>query len=432
MKKRVHFLGIGGSGASAVAAIAQAQGFEVSGCDKTIQNEFTKVFNPRKLQEGHSPDHLKDKEILAITPALTSLDPDNDELQEAKKQGLEVLTWQQFMGKYLEKDKFVIAVCGTHGKSTTTAMIGKLLEDAGFDPTIELGATFSSTGKNFRVGKGKYFITEADEFNDNFLASIPDISIVTTIEFDHSEYFKDFDAYKESFRKFLASTKQVIVANMSDPGVVSTLVSDKQAKDYIFPATVDYTKLEVDLNLRVIGDHNLKNAKAAFQVGTLLGIDAEIIKRSLESFESIGRRMELMGDFNGAQIYSDFGHHPTEIKVTIEAAKKEFKNKKLWVIFQPHMFSRTYALFNNFVEVFRNLPADGVIIHDIYPSREVDTGLVTSKQLVEAIKKPGIEYVEKSEEMIKGLKATLSKDDVVIFIGAGDTHKWARELVDRD
>lgn len=449
---KVHFLGIGGSGASAVAAIAEAQGFEVTGCDKEPENEFTLVFNPHQLQKGHSPEHLyshpgksmqpgsdsggdnasqNDKliDVLAITPAILSSDPDNSELRIARERNLEVLTWQQFMGKYLEKGKFVIAVCGTHGKSTTTAMIGKLLEDAGLDPTIELGATFSSTGLNFRIGKGKYFVTEADEFNDNFLASTPDIAVVTSVEYDHPEYFKDFDGYKESFRKFLASTKQVIVANMADPGVVQTLVSEKQAKNYIFPAIVDYTKLEADLNLQVIGEHNRYNARAAFQVGILLGIDSDVIKKSLESFEGIGRRMELIGELNGAKVYSDFGHHPTEIKVTIEAAKKEFKSKKLWVIFQPHMFSRTHALFNDFVEVFKNLSIDGAIILDIYPSRELDTGLVTSKQLVEAVDKDTIKYSNNPDQMLNELKKTLTPGDVVMFMGAGDTHKWAKELV---
>lgn len=432
--KRVHFLGIGGSGASAVAAIAGEQGFEVTGCDKEVENEFTEVFNPQQLQKGHSTVHLggvheKTVDILAITPAILSLDPNNDELLEARKRGIEVLTWQEFMGKYLEKNKFVIAVCGTHGKSTTTAMIGKLLEDAGLDPTVELGATFSSTGLNFRLGKGGYFVTEADEFNDNFLASKPDITVVTTVEYDHPEYFKNFEAYKESFRRFLASTKGVIIANMQDKGVVQTLISDKAAKDYIFPATVDYTKLDADLNLQVIGEHNKLNAKAAFQVGVLLGIGSETIKKSLESYAGIGRRMELIGELNGAKIYSDFGHHPTEVKVTIEAARENFKGKKLWVIFQPHMFSRTHALFNEFVEVFKNLSIDGAKILDIYPSRELDTGLVTSKQLVEAVDKDTIKYSNNPDQMLNELKKTLTSGDVVVFMGAGDTHKWARELV---
>jgi len=224
MRKHIHFLGINGSGASAVAAIAKEDGFEVTGCaDKYVNNEFTKDFAPSTLKEGHSSDHLEGIDILAITPAVLSWDPNNEELKTAKEKGIEVLTWQEFMGKYLEDGKFVIAVCGTHGKSTTTAMVGVLLEEAGLDPTVELGATVLKWGKNYRIGKGNYFVTEADEYNDNFLVSKPDISIVTNIEMDHPEFFKDIEHYKDSFYGFLLQTKQTIVANISDPNIAELL-----------------------------------------------------------------------------------------------------------------------------------------------------------------------------------------------------------------
>ncbi len=274
MAKKVHFLGIGGSGASAAAAIAEAQGFEVTGCDLEPNNEFTTKFQDSQLFKGHNPEHLychpehirfaqcrlregslarlaeskranasqnksgdsslitqNDKlvDILAVTPAIYSLDPNNPELIEAKKKGIEVLTWQEFMGKYLMKGKFVIAVSGTHGKTTTTAMIAKMLEDAGLDPTVELGAIVPRWGTNFRIpsrhsglvsesqtkilklvqddDKKEYFLVEADEYNDNFFSIRPNISVVTNIDMDHPEYFKDFDAYKESFKKFLLQTR---------------------------------------------------------------------------------------------------------------------------------------------------------------------------------------------------------------------------------
>src|SRR3989344_5976868 len=204
MIKKVHFLGIGGSGASAAAAIAQHTGFEVTGCDLDISNEFTTPFSLDQLLKGHSASHLKggNVNILAVTPAIYSLDPTNEELMEAKRLGIEVLTWQEFMGKYFMEGKFVIAVSGTHGKTTTTAMIAKILEDAGLDPTVELGSIVPRWGTNYRVGKGKpalsgaegYFVIEADEFNDNFLHLKPDITVVTNIEMDHPEYFKDFEA----------------------------------------------------------------------------------------------------------------------------------------------------------------------------------------------------------------------------------------------
>ena len=293
MAKKIHFLGIGGSGASGAAAIAEAQGFEVTGCDLEPHNEFTTIFKTNQLLTGHSPEHLychpksslslrdhevakqssmivedsslivqndknekSDKlvDILAVTPAIFSLDPNNPELLAAKEKGIPILTWQEFLGKYLTKDKFVIAVCGTHGKTTTTAMIGQLLEDASMDPTVLLGAIIPKWGVNFRLsrqnthGRG-YFVLEADEFNDNFLPIKPDIAVVTNIEMDHPEYFKDLKAVKESFKKFLLQTKKTMVANLTDPGVaevvkvvMKTPIMQKSDDRQYFVKYLDYSK----------------------------------------------------------------------------------------------------------------------------------------------------------------------------------------------
>lgn len=445
-KLRVHFLGIGGSGASAVAAIAQNEGFEISGCDKDPINEFTKVFAQEKLFEGHSPEHLKNVDILAVTPAIYSLDPDNDELREASKQGLKVLTWQEFMGKYLEKGKFVVAVCGTHGKTTTTAMVGQLLEDAGLDPTVEVGAIVPKWGTNYRLGKGKpvlsehqriegYFITEADEFNDNFLVTHPDIAICTAIEMDHPEYFKDFASYKASFKKFLGQTKEKIIANSSDRGVKDVLQDnqgqalDKKAWPWYKCKIVDYSKDLINFPLKIPGKHNILNASAVYQVGLALEIDPEIIKKSLMNFNGVGRRFEKIGELNGAEIISDFAHHPTEIKTTLEGAKEKFLDKKIIVVFQPHMFSRTKALFDDFVKVFKNSSADQTYILDIFPSREVDTGLVNTQQLVDAINRENVQYINSYDKLLKLLPKEIKDNNIVIFMGAGDNHKLAKELV---
>src|SRR5260221_8317681 len=240
--KHVHFLGIGGSGASAAAAIAKAQGFEITGCDPQAHNEFTTKFEKSELFSGHSPEHIKGVDILAITPAIFSLDPNNPELEEAKKQGIEILTWQQFLGKYLLEEKTVIAVCGTHGKSTTTAMVGKLLEDAKLDPTVELGAIVPGWDANYKAGHGKHFVVEADEFNNNFLSFHPDIIILTNIEMDHPEYFKSFGDYKDSFLKFLYQTKKLIIANLSDPGVQAVMeVFQKDKTKANHPVILDYS-----------------------------------------------------------------------------------------------------------------------------------------------------------------------------------------------
>jgi UDP-N-acetylmuramate--alanine ligase len=462
----IHFLGITGSGASAIAAIAKAEGYSVTGCDKNPSHEFVKNFDEFSVQTGHSPEHLKDIEILIVTPAVYSIDPDNEEIKAAKQKGIEVLTWQEFMGKYLEKDKFVIAVCGTHGKSTVTAMIGTMLEDAGLDPIVELGAIVPRWGANYRISKNaviplnkgiqledeggnkstsqsreshseldsrlrgndkmEIFVTEADEFNDNFLATKPYITVVTNIEMDHPEYFKDFDDLLDSYEEFLGGTKQTIVANLSDEWVAEIL---KQVMKKTKVVGVDYCKHELNLPLLIPGKFNELNAQAAFQVGLLLGIDPVVIRKSLANYTGIGRRFEHLGSYKGREVYSDFGHHPTEIKTTMAAAREKFPDSYIWLIFQPHMFSRTKGLFSEFVEVFKNLPVNQALIMDIYPSREVDTGLVSSQELVEAVDSGKVDYLENIEELKKILNSEIRPGDIIFFMGAGDIDQMARDLV---
>ncbi len=492
MATKVHFLGIGGSGASGAAAITEAQGFEITGCDLEPNNEFTTIFKPDQLLVGHSPDHifrhcdpakpekqssLEDNptkiassptaprnddennhndrtiDILAVTPAIFSLDPSNPELLAAKEKGIPVITWQQFVGQYLTKDKFVIAICGTHGKTTTTAIIGQLLEDAGMDPTVLLGAIVPKWGTNYRIPRQKvhdreYFVIEADEFNDNFLPTKPDIAVVTNIEMDHPEYFKDFETVKDSFKRFLLQTKQAVVANMTDPGVAEVMKVVMKTPHQIssgrgiFETYLDYSRNELGINLQVPGEFNRLNAKAAMAVGLLLGIKPDTIKKSLANFTGASRRFEYIGEFNGAKVYSDFGHHPTEIEKTMEAVREKFPKERILLVYQPHMFSRTKALFNDFVKVFQDIAADKqslkfsqrsnfkTFILDIYASREVDTGLVTSKQLVETINKPSVSYLGAVPGSLEKIKPEIKSGDIVFFMSAGDTDKLAKELVD--
>lgn len=423
--QNVHFIGIAGSGASAVAAIAQAQGFKVSGCDNNPHNEFTTNFSDDQLFAGHDPSHLEGVDILAITPAITSYDPNNPELLTAKQQQIPTMTWQEFMGKYLEPNHKVIAVCGTKGKSSTTAMAGLLLEDAGLDPTVELGAKIGRWDVNFRIGKGEWFVTEADEFNDNFLVTHPDIAIVTNIEMDHPEFFADFDSYKQSFIKFLSQTKQLIIANMGDPNVGEVI---KVVMKHSAVSVIDYSKSDFQLELKVIGEHMKLNANAVFQLGLSLGIETDQIRQSLTNYAGIGRRGELIGQINGAEIYSDYAHNPMSIEATAKAFANQFPDRDLWLIFEPHMFSRTKALFDEFARVLKAAPAKRVTVLDIYPAREADTGIVSSGELVSAINESKVEHQPDFNQLSKQLQK-ITNQDVVVFMGAGPIDKWAREQV---
>jgi UDP-N-acetylmuramate--alanine ligase len=424
--KKVHFLGIAGSGTSACARLASELGFEVTGCDKNLEGEFLKASSGIQTFEGHDPSHLDGVEILAVTPAILSLDPDNSELIEAKKRKIKILTWQQFLGKYITKNKTVIAVAGTHGKSTTTAMAGKVLEDCGYDPTVLLGANTHFWDNNFLVGGSDYFVIEADEYNDNFMSLDPKITVLTNIEYDHPEYFKDYESYVKSFQNFLHKTQEVIIANLNDPGARETLEEKEGSNEPFFPPVLDFSKNLIDFPLKVSGVHNIYAASAVYNLALHLGINAERIKKSLQDFPGIGRRMELIGEINGAKIFSDFAHHPTAIKVATEQLKKQYPEKNIWIVYQPHMFSRTKALFKQFAQAFKDLNVSGVAITDIYPSRETDTGIVHAKDLVKEINKPNVEYAENLDPFFDAMKKMLSEKDILVFMGAGNIDQIAR------
>lgn len=400
-------MGVAGSGISAVAAIAAYAGFKISGCDLNLDSEYLSGLKSGlqfQCWEGHDPGHLQDVDLLIITPAVTSLDPKNKELLEAKKKKIPILTWQEFMGWYLQQDKFVIAVAGTHGKSTTTAMIGLILEKAGLDPTVEVGAIVPEWGRNFRLGGDRYFVCEADEFNDNFLNYHPDIVVITNVEMDHPEYFANLAAVKKSFAKF--------VGNLKPGGFL-----------------VDQGKLPADTKLRVPGGFNRQNAALAWKVAARLGVDDKIICQTLEEFTGLGRRFEFKGEALGARIYDDYAHHPTAIKVTLEAARQKFPHQKIWLVFQPHMFSRTKYLFDDFVKVLQEAPVDKIIILDIFPAREKDRGLVSSRELVSAVGKKDVQYPGRLEEAVRYLTQNIKKGDIVINMGAGDIYRLSPILL---
>lgn len=424
--KHLHFIGIEGSGASAIASVAKAAGYKVTGCDRHLTGEYSSLFDPETVFVEHSIEHLQGVDAVVLSPAIEIADPNHAELKAAKELNLEVLTWQQFLGKYLLENKFVIAVCGTHGKSTTTAMIGTVLTDAGLDPTVVLGAKVDAWGQNFRVGKSDYFVVEADEYNNNFMAYAPNITVVTNIDVDHLEYFKDFAHIQQSFEDFLIKTKETVVANLLDANVAETV---KWVMKQSGVAVLDFNKIETNFDLKVPGAFNIVNAKAAFQVGLLLGIDTETILNSLNGYSGIGRRFEKIGSLNGALFYSDFAHHPREVFVTLEAARQKYPNKNLILIFQPHLFTRTKLLFNDFVDVLQKAPINRGVIVDIFASRENDPGDISSKMLVDLINMGTIEYQATVKEALHQIQQNLNNNDVVILMGAGDIDRIGREFL---
>ncbi len=417
--KKIHFMGILGSGCSATAAIAKAQGFLVSGCDAAHTSEYQHELTASGItvQPMHNKDHAYGIDLLVVSPAILAFDNSNPELITARKERIPIISWQEFSAGYLQKDKFVIAICGSHGKSTTTAMVANILVSAGLDPTVQLGAVVPQWHSNYRVGKGKYYVIEADEYNNNFLYYHPDIIAVTNIEYDHPEFFPTPKAYEKAFADF--------VQNLKPQGTL--LLSNTITQHF------DAPKIEriapQPLHLTIPGEFNIANASLAFAVVKAVGVDNAIAQNALESFTGLARRLERKGEVNGITIVDDYGHHPSEIIATANAARAAYPNKTFWLVFQPHMFTRTKVLFNDFVQALREVPADHLIVADIFASREHDTGEVNASDIVAAVAKQSVFYGGSLINIEKILSESVKSNSVVVCMGAGDITKLSNDLL---
>jgi UDP-N-acetylmuramate--alanine ligase len=425
--KNVHMMGIGGSGMAGVAMLASKMGYNVTGCDLESQTAYGK-----NIFKGHSPGHLKDTDLLVITPAVFYQNSKNPELVTGQKKGI-VLTWQEFLGRYLQKGKKVICVAGTHGKSTTTAMAGKLLEDAGLDPLVLVGANVPWWGGNARYGKGKYFVCEADEFNDNFLNYSPEIIVLNNIEFDHPDFFKNEKQVFESFKKFVGRLvgMKILVVNKDAVGVQKLLGMIDVSELKIIGYSPKSQKLGFDL--LIPGKHNVANALGVVALGKFLGISEVFIKKSLSDFSGVGRRMELIADLpagkagkNGVKVYDDYAHHPTAIAATLQGIRDLYPKSKIWAIDEPHGYKRTKALLPKYKGVFDSV--DKVIIGPIFQARDKKDLSVTPQKVAKISEHPNALGVDSFDEIIENCKLEIGNYDVVVVMGAGKSYLWAREI----
>ena len=487
---RLHFMGIGGQGISAVAQMALLGGASVTGCDQTA-SATTQMLERQgvPVQIGHSPEHLLHADALIYVPAVAALDPDNPELVAAKTRGMQVMTWQEMLGRWM-LGKCVLSVSGVHGKGTTTAMLALMLVHAGLDPSCEIGAIVPEFGTNYRIGKSQYFVNEADEFNNNFWHYHPRLAIVTSIEFEHPEFFADYPALLGAFEHFIRGMDMqgdwpfppALVLNADSPGclelrewlhdwpghITSYSVEETPSRgvEHKEPATfVAYdvklageTSFRVRLqeqdgqafledkviHLQIPGIHNIQNALAALAAAHTIGLDANVIVSTLENFGGIGRRFEIRhqgplqvdGEVQDVVLIDDYAHHPTAIMATLEASRRRFPGRRLIAVYQPHMYSRTRTFFEQFLTAFDK--ADVVMIADIFPGRERDTGLVHARELVEAMAKSGpygstdrqVMYGGDVEGTAKLLRSTLRSGDVAIIMGAGDVYIVTKLLLD--
>jgi len=401
--KKVFFIGIGGIGISAGAKLTLSRGMKVSGVNDeespktldSLREAGVKIIYLKDFKE------LPDADLYVYSDAWIYRGPEI--IENARATGKPVLSYFEFLGLVASEYK-VIAVSGTHGKTTTTAMIAGIMIDAGLDPTVVVGSFMKKLNTNFRAGKSEYMVVEADEYNRHFLNFHPYIGVVTNIEADHLDYFKDFPDIKNAFDKFLAQSENKIV---------------------------DYKKYLTKVpKLFIPGEHNRQNAAAALAVVDILKIKEANAQKSLAEFSGTWRRLEKRGvTKEGTIIYDDYAHHPTEIRASIEALRELYREKKIVILFQPHLYSRTKALFDDFTKCFKG--ADKVLLLPIYFAREKKDESVSSEKLAEAITASGEDAqafsdFKSAEEFVKTLN--LGPEDVFVTMGAGEAYKVADRI----
>lgn len=445
--KSSYFIGIKGVGMTALAQIFKDKyGIQVTGSD-TDEEFFTdKVLRSHRIKfyNGFNAKNLVGTRRGAFLVVISSAynEHNNIEVKEARDRGLKIIKYSEGISM-LFKNNFGIAVCGSHGKTTTTAMLGYVLKKAGLDPTVIVGSNVPQFKGNALSGKSKYFVVEADEYQAKILEYQAKIIILTNIDYDHPDFFKNEKAYKEVFWKFVKKLPQngILVANVDDKNVKDLVRKAKQKKLKI--KILEYSTIlppfakgarEIfspsgELNLRLPGAHNISNALAVLTLAQELGIDKKNIIRYLNEFKGTTRRFEYKGKYRGALIIDDYAHHPAEIQATLKAAREKYPKKKIWCVFHPHTFSRTEALFDDFAKSFSN--ANKTIILDIYNSARETKGNVHSKDLVKAINENHSDalYLSTKEDATEHFKSNLERNDVLITMGAGDVWKIGEELL---
>jgi UDP-N-acetylmuramate--alanine ligase len=409
---KVHLMGAGGTGVSSLALLLAARGDQVTGCDAR-RSETTEQLERAGIPValGHDPGHVRGIDLLVRSAAVPA---DAPEPAAALAAGVRVITRAELLARLIaESDS--IAVAGTHGKTTTTHMLGSVLAAAGFDPAVLVG-----DGRSTRTGNGRWLVAEADESDGSLALHHPRYAIVTNLEFDHPDHFPDLAAVRELFQRFASQVGELAVA-CADDAEVMALRFDCRRVTYGFEEA-DYTPGGLGLELRVPGRHNLLNATAAAAMAIELGVPPATAVAALGEFGGAHRRLELVGEWRGARLYDDYGHHPTEIRATLQAAR-ELKPQRLLLVFQPHRYTRLRSLLEEFATSFDG--ADEVIITEVYAAGEEPNG-VSGRQLAEKV--PGARFAPHLDTVKDDLYSLVEPGDLVLFMGAGDIWKVPHEL----
>ncbi len=445
---KIHFVGIGGIGMSGLAEILLSQGFQISGSDLN-ESEVTEHLQNLgiEISFGHKAANLKEADVLVYSSAVGK---ENPELLEAQKRKIPVIKRAELLAETMRM-KYGIGIAGTHGKTTTTSMVGLVLTEGGIDPTIIVGGKLSGLGgTNARLGKGEYIVVEADEFDRTFLRLTPTIAAITTLEKEHLDIYKDLDDIKDAFVEFANKVpfygfvtlcldepalqeiiplinKKIITYGINPQADVRAI--DINYDNYKSNFTVNYFgKVLGEITLQIPGEHNVKNSLVAVVIGMQLGLEFNKIKQALEKFNGVYRRFETKYS-NGILVIDDYAHHPTEINATLSAVRSGWK-RRLVAVFQPHLFSRTRDFYKEFGRAFLN--SDIFICTDIYPAREKPIEGITGEIVAEAAKKFGhknVIYEADKNKIAELLSEIVKKDDIVVTMGAGDIWKKGEDFI---
>ncbi len=457
----VHFIGIGGSGLSAIARLLLESGYTVSGSDRALTSFAEEVRKAgATIYLGHHPRNLTGVDWVIRSSAITD---DNPEVKAANRSGIPVYKRADFLGRLME-EKMGIAIAGTHGKTTTTAMTAWVLTKLDRDPSFIVGSVVNGLNVNAHAGKGETFVIEADEYDNMFLGLKPQIAVVTSIEHDHPDFFPTLESMYRAFEKFveLLPEEGSLIVCAEDAGAAALIPHVRrigrnvisygvqgdmtintplwvQARDikankrggHDFTATTNLaskTSGSVKVSLQIPGQHNVRNALAVLAVISVLGLSRRKAAQALAEFTGTGRRFELRGEVKGISIYDDYAHHPTEIRATLSGARARFPKSRIWAVWQPHTYSRTRTLFLDFARAFKD--ADKVIVTEVYAAREPKEEF-TSAEIVSAMPHLSARYVKTLPEVTEYLLENLESGDVVLVLSAGDADQVSTEVVKR-
>ncbi|MDH4229883.1 MAG: UDP-N-acetylmuramate--L-alanine ligase [Nitrospirota bacterium] len=441
--QHIHFIGIGGSGMNGIAEVLINQGYRVSGSD-LADTEVTRRLASLggKVYTGHSADNLVDAQVVVVSSAVKAA---NVELVAARERGIPVIQRAEMLAE-LMRMKYGVAIAGAHGKTTTTSLVATVLGQGGLDPTVVIGGRLNQYGSSAKLGNGQYMVAEADESDGSFLKLSPSLAVITNLDREHLDFYADMDAIRKAFADFANKVPfyGAAILCLDDPEVQALMPHvHKRTITYGFNRQSDMRGDKLELNTKgahwevsfrgqplgvfripLTGRHNAQNAMAAICAGLELGISLDAIRTSLAGFSGVGRRFERKGETDGIIVVDDYGHHPTEVRATLSAARESFPDHRLLVIFQPHRYTRTRDQMEAFARAFHS--ADRLLLMDIYPAGEAPIEGITSAALLDQIRACGhrdAHLVPDHAAVLEHLASQAQSGDVILTLGAGDVVK---------